>query len=31
MNTFAPPGADAVRYLNTYLAAHAARLRAALA
>ena len=31
MNTFAPPGADAVRYLNTFLTAHAARLRAALA
>ena len=31
MNTFAPPGADAVRYLNTFLTAHAARLRATLA
>jgi hypothetical protein len=30
MNTFAPPGGDAIRYLNTFLTAHAARLRAAL-
>jgi hypothetical protein len=31
MNTFAPPGGDAIRYLNTFLTAHAARLRASLA
>ena len=30
MNTFAPPGAEAVRYLNAFLTAHTARLRAAL-
>jgi len=31
MNTFSPPGSEAVRYLDTFLKAHTARLRAALA
>jgi hypothetical protein len=31
MNAFSPPGAEAVRYLNAFLTAHAARFRAALA
>ena len=31
LNTFSPPGAETARYLNAFLKAHAARLRAALA
>ena len=31
MNTFQPPGAETARYLRTFLLAHAARLRSALA
>jgi hypothetical protein len=31
MSTFSPPGTEAARYLNTFLKAHAVRLRAALA
>ncbi len=31
MNTFQPPGAETARYLRTFLLAHTARLRSALA
>ncbi|MGI9006896.1 MAG: hypothetical protein ACR2FU_12010, partial [Streptosporangiaceae bacterium] len=31
LNTFAPPGAETTRYLQVFLRAHTARLRAALA
>jgi hypothetical protein len=31
LNTFAPPGTEAARYLNVFLKAHADRLRVALA